>query len=759
MYHSAKLYKVKEGNMRQLSKAGVALLATFIGMLVLAGCPQESPPPPPPTVTSVTVNPGTTVARRGDVLDFTATVSGANNHPTTVTWGVDGVPGTQIAGDGRLTVANNETAATLTVRATSTLDATISGTATVTVIPGLGGSVTISGVPRVGETLTAITTALGGSGDISFDWQRGTVSISGATGPTYVLREIDVGHTIRVVVSRAGYDGSVTSLETDTIMEVPDLEGVVTISGTPQMWQTLTADISGLATTGTTSFSYQWQRGTTDIPGATNPTFMVRHEDIGQTLRVAVTRAGYEGTVISTPTVTVSAATVVITGAAQVGQELTVDISALGGAGAPSFQWQQGTTPIQGATGTSFTVREADMGHTLRVVVTRSGYTGSAESVPTATVTAAVPPGPTGWIADIDWSSHPSATMGFIVDNMSSYRLVAFEGSVHPNHLLGGIPPLAENHGIFRNPSVFNRTRAITVVLVNEEDLIEHDAAGTLPSLSASPFTSIMVLYNHGMANNHRHRISNRPGGRHRLIVANPTDHNVEFRINSPLAGGDGVLGFSPMLSHSTVFHLTDHVPPNVETLIFPVFRFFHPVSRVVSEIFPVWPQGAVLEGQPWFINLATAVNLPAVNQTINVQDLLNQFSMSLDAVWIEIENITDTPLTFFQGTSAIPDSMGTLQIPNVMPDNRRTMVFSTRPGTGPALPNLNVGNLWIGPSAAMRTTQIVGPEGETNFQLRSDHRYRVVVSGSMLDGFTAVLYVDEGEPVNIQELIQQDRD
>jgi len=487
----------KEGNMKRLPKVGAVLLAAIIGTAVLAGCPQdaqpEPPPPPTPTVTSVTVNPGTTVARRGDVLDFTATVSGANNHPTTVTWGVDGVPGTQITGDGRLTVANDETAATLTVRATSTFDATVSGTATVTVIPG------------------------------------------------------------------------------------------------------------------------------------------------------------------------------------------------------------------------------------------------------------AEPPGPSGWIADIDWSSHSGANIGFIVDNMSAYRLVAFVGSVHPNHLLGGIPALAENHGLFKDPSVFDRTRIITVVLVREEDLIEHDNAGTLPVLGSSPFTNMMVFHSYGMPNTHRHMISDRLGGRHRLIVANPTTYNVEFRLNSPTGPA---IGFVSSLTNSTVIHLSDHAPPELETLIFPIFRFFNPVHQELDEIFPVWPQGTILEGQPWFISLATSVALPSVNQTINVQDLLNLFPISPDEVWIEIVNTTDIPIVFFQEYSPIPDSMGWFQIPSAPPYNRRTIIFSTRQGSGQPLPYLNIGDLWIGPMVMMRTTQITCPDGETMFQLRSDHLYRVLVSGSMLEGFTAILYIDDGERI-----------
>ena len=88
---------------------------------------------PVPTVTEVTVTPPAAMVTKGDEQQFTATVTGENNPAQTVTWTVrGGKEGTGIT-DGLLTVAADETAETLTVVATSTLDQTKSGEATVTV--------------------------------------------------------------------------------------------------------------------------------------------------------------------------------------------------------------------------------------------------------------------------------------------------------------------------------------------------------------------------------------------------------------------------------------------------------------------------------------------------------------------------------------------------------------------------------------------------------------------------------------------------
>jgi hypothetical protein len=86
------------------------------------------------TVTSVTVNPATTTVTKGGTRQFTAVVNGNNTPAQTVTWTVEGGGnGTGIGTDGLLSVASNESASTLTVRAASTVDPGKSGTASVTV--------------------------------------------------------------------------------------------------------------------------------------------------------------------------------------------------------------------------------------------------------------------------------------------------------------------------------------------------------------------------------------------------------------------------------------------------------------------------------------------------------------------------------------------------------------------------------------------------------------------------------------------------
>jgi len=81
----------------------------------------------------------------------------------------------------------------------------------------LTGTVTIEGTPRVGQTLTANTDALGGSGMITYEWKRGGNKI-GTDARTYVVQSADVGSTITVTVSRAGYTNTITSNPTAVVV-------------------------------------------------------------------------------------------------------------------------------------------------------------------------------------------------------------------------------------------------------------------------------------------------------------------------------------------------------------------------------------------------------------------------------------------------------------------------------------------------------------------------------------------------------------
>ena len=109
----------------QVKKAEIALDAAVRGLVEDTGA----------TVSSVTVAPATAELGHGASQVFTATVTGEGDPSQAVYWSVSGneSPKTTINADGKLKISLEETAATLTVTATSKIDESKSATATVTV--------------------------------------------------------------------------------------------------------------------------------------------------------------------------------------------------------------------------------------------------------------------------------------------------------------------------------------------------------------------------------------------------------------------------------------------------------------------------------------------------------------------------------------------------------------------------------------------------------------------------------------------------
>ena len=296
------------------------------------------------------------------------------------------------------------------------------------------GAPVINGTAQVGESLTADAAGIeDGNGldrvQFRFQWVSNDGSadadITGATDSTYILVAADEGKTVKVRVSltdRGGYAESLTSDATDTVSFAVQQQvanspatGAPAISGTAQVGQTLTADTSGIADAdGLTnvSYSYQWvaNDGTndTDISGATGSTYTLVDADEGNTVKVRVSftdDADNEETLTSAATAAVDAApnspaagAPAITGAAQVGETLTADTSAIADADGLdtatfTYQWvaNDGTndTDISGATGSTYTLVDADEGRIVRVLVSFTDDAGNHETL-TSRATAAV---------------------------------------------------------------------------------------------------------------------------------------------------------------------------------------------------------------------------------------------------------------------------------------------------------------------------------------------------------------------------------
>ena len=324
------------------------------------------------------------------------------------------------------TLTPDDEGKTITVRVTFTDDAgneeTLTSDATAVVAAATRpnnpatGAPTISGAAQVGETLTAETSSIADADGLdnatfTHQWLADDVDISGATGASYTVTDSEEGKAVKVAVSFTDDAGNAETLTSDATAVVAaatrpnnPATGAPTISGAAQVGETLTAETSGIDDDGLSNptFSYQWIRndGTTDsdIQDATNSTYTLVSEDLGEAIKVRVTftdDASNEESLTSQATAAVEArpnnlATGVptVSGMARDGETLTADTTGIADADADglgnatySYQWLADDADITGATGASYTLVSGDMGKTLKVRVSFTDDAGNHESL------------------------------------------------------------------------------------------------------------------------------------------------------------------------------------------------------------------------------------------------------------------------------------------------------------------------------------------------------------------------------------------
>jgi PKD domain/Concanavalin A-like lectin/glucanases superfamily/NHL repeat len=270
----------------------------------------------------------------------------------------------------------------------------------------------ISGTSVEGETLTASPGVWSGSPAPSyvFRWERcnsageACSEIEGATGTTYLLGAVDVGHTlrVRVVATNAATSATASSSATATVEStgavVPANTALPAISGSPKDGQTLSASVGSWEGTSLISYTYQWQscnEAGSDceaIEGATDPTYRLDPTDEQTTLRVLVTASGPGGRAqaVSEASATVQAGAPSeleapsISGSPSAGEALYAETGAWGGSGVQfSYQWERCNEAgaecrqIPGAGEAEYIPGEGDASSTLRVRVGASNALGS----------------------------------------------------------------------------------------------------------------------------------------------------------------------------------------------------------------------------------------------------------------------------------------------------------------------------------------------------------------------------------------------
>ncbi len=291
---------------------------------------------------------------------------------------------------------------------------------------------TASGQAAVGQVVIANSGSWSGTTPIAFGYQwlrcdaagGACFEITSATGQSYAITTADIGRRLRVRVTATNADGTATAISDPSAVvtaaaTAPTNASLPAISGTQRQGSTLTATNGGWNGNPSPSYKYQWGRCDSNgnscafIPGATGQSYTLTKDDVGKRLRVRVTATNSAGSAeaLSGPTGTIAALGTApantgapsLSGGAVEGQVLRLAVGTWSGT-APityTYQWQRcdvngnACANIAGATGTSWTLTAASIGHRIRAIVTASNAVGKSTTTtgPSAVVVSAGPAG------------------------------------------------------------------------------------------------------------------------------------------------------------------------------------------------------------------------------------------------------------------------------------------------------------------------------------------------------------------------------
>jgi hypothetical protein len=238
-----------------------------------------------------------------------------------------------------------------------------------------------------------------GTAPLSYQWLKNNANIGGATAANYTTPATiasDSGTKFDVVVGNSA--GSITSaIATLTVNAAAVVPAITTQPANQSVTVGQTATFNVTAT-GTAPLSYQWQKNSANITGATASSYTTpatATADNGAKFDVVVSNtAGSQTSTMATLTVNATAVAPTITTqpanqSVTVGQTATFNVTATGTAPL-SYQWQKNSANITGAGGASYTTpatATTDNGGKFDVIV--SNTVGSQTStMATLTVNA-----------------------------------------------------------------------------------------------------------------------------------------------------------------------------------------------------------------------------------------------------------------------------------------------------------------------------------------------------------------------------------
>jgi|GEM_PF-1148713 len=356
---------------------------------------------------SVTTQPANQTVSAGQTATFTVVASGT--APLSYQWLKNGA---NVAG---ATSSSYTTPLTTTADNGSTFDVVVSNTAGTAT--SNAATLTVNAAPvaptitkqPVSQAVTAGQTAMflvvaTGTTPLSYQWLKNGANIAGATSSSYTTpatTAADGGSTFNVVVSNTA--GTATSNAATLTVNAAPVAPTITTQPVSQAVTSGQPATFNVAATGTAPLSYQWQKNSAAISGATSSSYTTpatTSSDNGAQFSVVVSNSAGSvtssaatltvNTALVPPSITAHPTSQIVTA----GQTATFNVAVTGTAPF-SYQWRKNGVAISGATSSSYTTpatTSSDNGAQFSVVVSNSAGSVTSSAATLTVNTALVPP-------------------------------------------------------------------------------------------------------------------------------------------------------------------------------------------------------------------------------------------------------------------------------------------------------------------------------------------------------------------------------
>jgi alpha-tubulin suppressor-like RCC1 family protein len=250
---------------------------------------------------------------------------------------------------------------------------------------------------------TTFTSSFSGSPPLLVQWRHDGVPIPNATNASYTISSVQTNHAGNYSLYLSNMIGTAQSTNALLTVNVPAFIAQQPVSHEVPVGGTATFTV---AAGGSAPLVYQWQRSSTNIPGAVNPSYVISPVTTNHSGNYRVIVSNAFGVVTSIVATLTALPIPVITSQPRsqsvlAGGSVTFNVSADNALG---YQWRTNNTNIAGATQPSYRINNVqtnDAGNFLVVLTNQYGAVTSA--VATLAVTALSP----GESLVVQWGENP----------------------------------------------------------------------------------------------------------------------------------------------------------------------------------------------------------------------------------------------------------------------------------------------------------------------------------------------------------------